>query len=71
LKKNLISEEVYWQLDYTFKDDRNTTMKRNGAKNLQIIGNIREIFLALGDTTVIFITMFVFMPLGILDLFGN
>jgi predicted transposase YbfD/YdcC len=28
---------LHWQLDYTFKDDRNTTPAKNGAENLQLI----------------------------------
>jgi len=31
---------LHWHLDFTFKDDRNTTTERNGAKNLQILKKI-------------------------------
>ena len=31
---------LHWHLDFTFKDDKNTTMNKNGAKNLQIIKKI-------------------------------
>ena len=29
-----------WQLDFTFRDDKNTSMARTGAKNLQIMKKI-------------------------------
>ena len=35
-----VENSLHWQLDYTFKDDRNTTMEKNGAKNLQIIKKV-------------------------------
>ena len=35
-----VENSLHWQLDYTFKDDRNTTMEQNGAKNLQIIKKV-------------------------------
>ena len=31
-----IENGLHWQLDFTFKDDNNTTMPKNGAANLQI-----------------------------------
>jgi len=31
-----VENGLHWQLDFTFRDDKNTTMARNGAKNLQI-----------------------------------
>lgn len=31
---------LHWHLDFTFKDDKNTTMNKNGAKNLQIVKKI-------------------------------
>ncbi|MCL2352416.1 MAG: ISAs1 family transposase [Firmicutes bacterium] len=31
-----VENGLHWQLDFTFKDDKNTTMPENGAKNLQI-----------------------------------
>jgi hypothetical protein len=27
---------LHWHLDFTFRDDKNTTMCANGAKNLHI-----------------------------------
>ena len=32
-----IENGLHWHLDTTFKDDKNTTMKNNGAKGLQLI----------------------------------
>ena len=31
---------LHWHLDFTFKDDKNTTMNKNDAKNLQIVKKI-------------------------------
>jgi predicted transposase YbfD/YdcC len=31
-----IENGLHWHLDFTFKDDKNTTMARNGASGLQI-----------------------------------
>ena len=30
-----VENGLHWHLDFTFKDDKNTTMPKNGAKNLQ------------------------------------
>jgi predicted transposase YbfD/YdcC len=30
-----VENKLHWHLDYTFGDDRNTTMRKNGAQNLQ------------------------------------
>jgi predicted transposase YbfD/YdcC len=30
-----IENNLHWHLDYTFEDDHNTTMQKNGAQNLQ------------------------------------
>jgi predicted transposase YbfD/YdcC len=43
-----VENSLHWQLDYTFKDDRNTTMEKNGAKNLQVI---KKLVLALLSIT--------------------
>ena len=34
---------LHWHLDFTFKDDKNATMNKNGAKNLQIVLSILRI----------------------------
>lgn len=31
---------LHWYLDFTFKDDKNTSMAKTGAKNLQIMKKI-------------------------------
>lgn len=35
-----IENNLHWQLDFTFKDDKNSSMARTGAKNLQIMKKI-------------------------------
>lgn len=35
-----VENGLHWHLDFTFKDDKNTTMSKTGAKNLQIMKNI-------------------------------
>ena len=30
-----LKNKLHWHLDYTFRDDQNTTMRRHGAQNLQ------------------------------------
>lgn len=35
-----VENSLHWHLDFTFKDDKNTTMHNNGAKNLQIVKKI-------------------------------
>lgn len=35
-----VENGLHWHLDFTFKDDKNTTMSKTGAKNLQIIKKI-------------------------------
>lgn len=32
-----VENGLHWYMDFTFKDDRNTTMEKTGAKNLQIL----------------------------------
>ncbi len=33
-------ETMHWQMDFTFRDDKNTSMAKTGAKNLQIMKKI-------------------------------
>ena len=35
-----VENKLHWHLDFTFKEDKNTTMQKNGAKNLQILRKI-------------------------------
>lgn len=35
-----VENSLHWHLDFTFKDDKNTTMSNNGAKNLQLVKKI-------------------------------
>ena len=35
-----VENNLHWQLDFTFKDDKNTTMDKTGAKNLQQLKKI-------------------------------
>lgn len=35
-----IENNLHWSLDFTFKDDKNTSMAKNGAKNMQIMKKI-------------------------------
>jgi predicted transposase YbfD/YdcC len=35
-----VENELHWHLDYTFGDDRNTTMRKNGAQNLQTMKRV-------------------------------
>lgn len=35
-----VKNRLHWHLDFTFKYDKNTTMNKNGAKNLQIVKKI-------------------------------
>lgn len=35
-----VENNLHWQLDFTFHDDKNTSMARTGAKNLQIMKKI-------------------------------
>ena len=39
--------DLHWQLDFTFKDDKNTTMDKTGAKNLQQLKKISMAILKL------------------------
>ena len=35
-----VENQLHWQLDFTFHDDKNTSMAKTGAKNLQIMKKI-------------------------------
>lgn len=35
-----VENKLHWQLDYTFKDDKNTTVEKTSAKNMQILKKI-------------------------------
>ena len=35
-----VENNLHWQLDFTFRDDKNTSMAKTGAKNLQIMKKI-------------------------------
>lgn len=35
-----VENSLHWHLDVTFKDDRNTTVEKTGAKNLQVLKKI-------------------------------
>jgi predicted transposase YbfD/YdcC len=35
-----VENKLHWHLDYTFRDDKNTTMKNNGAEGLQLFKKI-------------------------------
>ena len=35
-----VENNLHWQLDVTFQDDRNTTAEKTGAKNLQVLKKI-------------------------------
>jgi len=45
-----IENGLHWHLDFTFKDDKNTTMSKTGAKNLQIIKKIALTILKMVQT---------------------
>lgn len=35
-----VENKLHWQLDYTFRDDKNTTVEKNSAKNIQILKKV-------------------------------
>lgn len=45
-----VENGLHWHLDFTFKDDKNTTMAKTGAKNLQIMKKIALALLKLVQT---------------------
>ncbi len=42
-----VENKLHWQLDFTFRDDKNTSMAKAGAKNLQTMKKIVLVILAL------------------------
>ena len=42
-----MENKLHWHLDYTFRDDRNTTMRRHGAQNLQSMKRVALAILSL------------------------
>ena len=42
-----IENKVHWHLDYTFKDDQNTTTEKRGAQNLQTLKRVSLAILSL------------------------
>ena len=45
-----VENGLHWHLDFTFKDDKNTTMSKTGAKNLQIMKKIALTILKMVQT---------------------
>jgi predicted transposase YbfD/YdcC len=45
-----VENGLHWHLDFTFKDDKNTTMAKTGAKNLQIFKKIALALLKIVQT---------------------
>jgi len=45
-----VENGLHWHLDFTFKDDKNTTMAKTGAKNLQIFKKLSMAILKLVQT---------------------
>lgn len=45
-----VENGLHWHLDFTFKDDKNTTMAKTGAKNLQLMKKIALALLKLVQT---------------------
>jgi hypothetical protein len=42
-----VSARGRWQVDFTFKDDQNTTMRKHGAQNLQTMERVPLAILSL------------------------
>jgi hypothetical protein len=42
-----VSVRGHWHLDFTFKDDQNTTMRKHGAQNLQTMKRVTLAILSL------------------------
>jgi predicted transposase YbfD/YdcC len=42
-----VENQIHWQLDFTFKDDQNTTMEKHGARNLQTMKRVARAILSL------------------------
>jgi predicted transposase YbfD/YdcC len=45
-----VENKLHWHLDYTFGDDRNTTMRKHGAQNLQTMKRVALAILSLVQT---------------------
>jgi hypothetical protein len=45
-----IENKLHWHLDYTFGDDHNTTMSKNGARNLQTMKRAALAILSLAQS---------------------
>jgi predicted transposase YbfD/YdcC len=45
-----VENGLHWHLDFTFKDDKNTTMTKTGAKNLQIFKKLALALLKIVQT---------------------
>lgn len=42
-----VENNLHWQMDFTFKDDKNTSMAKTGAKNIQLMKKIVLLILQL------------------------
>jgi predicted transposase YbfD/YdcC len=42
-----VENNIHWHLDYTFRDDHNTTMRKHGAQNLQTMKRVALAILSL------------------------
>jgi predicted transposase YbfD/YdcC len=42
-----VENKIHWQLDFTFKDDQNTTTEKHGARNLQTMKRVALAILSL------------------------
>ena len=45
-----VENKLHWQLDFTFKDDHNTTAEKTGAKNMQMLKKVSLAILRLVQT---------------------
>jgi predicted transposase YbfD/YdcC len=45
-----VENKIHWQLDFTFKDDQNTTMEKHGARNLQTMKRVALAILSLAQS---------------------
>jgi hypothetical protein len=43
-----VENKRHWQLDFTFKEDQNTTMSKHGAQNLQTMKRVALAILSAG-----------------------
>jgi hypothetical protein len=42
-----VQDKIHWQLDFTFKEDQNTTKEKHGARNLQTMKRVALAILSL------------------------